>query len=417
LTLASAKASRESRVARFRPWVPHVIVAAAGILASVSALLYALGASPHEARLNDFYTEAWPAYSALLHGHPLGFLRLGPPYLGSLILRAPFAVIPSAWGGAKAVYFASALPCLLVAVAFCVWLAAQPRRRGGIGWASRLIPITCCIVNPVVLVGLFGGHPEDVLGAVLCVAAVLFAIQGRVALATLLTGAAVFNKPWALVVVPVVMAAMPADRRRATLGVAGVGAAAALAVVVLQDHGLRTGDTGVITGAIFNPAQLLWWVGPHAWLVREAHVGLVLIAVPCAALWWLGRRREPTHAEPDALLLLALVLLLRAALDPWNNLYYHVPFLFALTAWEIRSGRMPLVAFLYSIALLIVTPPHGFPPMSGDLRAGLYAAIVVPTLAWLGAKLYLPSDLAWKRYNSERLTPSLKGEIPRLTSS
>jgi hypothetical protein len=373
----------------------HVTVAVLGVAASLGALVYVVGAPPNQARLNDFYREAWPAYAALFHGHVLEFLRLGPAYVGSLVLRAPVAMIPSAWGGTRAVYFASAIPCLLAVVAFCTWLAAQPRRRGGVGWASRLMPIMCCVLNPVVLIGLFEGHPEDLLGGVLCVGAVVLAVKGRVAWASLLLGLAVFNKPWALVAIPVVAVAMPPARRRTLMVAAAAGGAAMLAAVIVHDHGFSPEAAGATTSNILNPAQLLWWLGPNSWLVQQAHVAIVLAAVPCAVLWRLRRAGESKYGEPDALLLLVLVLLLRAALDPWDTLFYHVPFLFALLTYETRSGRMPLMTVLYSLALLLVAPPYGVPRMSPDVHAALYAAIVVPTIGLLAVRLYLPSR-AWE---------------------
>jgi hypothetical protein len=147
--------------------------------------------------------------------------------------------------------------------------------------------------------------------------------------------------------------------------------------------------SGVQIGSIFNPSQLLWWLGQHSWLVRNARPLIILSALICASLWWLVRNRaRPSQASvPEALLLLALVLLLRAALDPWSNLYYHVPFLFALMAYEVHSGRMPLRTVLYSVALLAIVPVRGIPHMSFEMRAALYAALVIPTVVWLAARL------------------------------
>ena len=110
--------------------------------------------------------------------------------------------------------------------------------------------------------------------------------------------------------------------------------------------GANAGGIGGTIGAshrdIFNPPQLLWWFGPNAWIVQNAarwdpDGGDRLRAVVARA--WPGR--SPAAALPDALLLLALVFLARAALDPWNNVYYHVPFLFALIAYEASSGACP----------------------------------------------------------------------------
>src|SRR5260370_32228108 len=74
---------------------------------------------------NDYDNEARPAFDALTHGHVLEFLRLAPAYGGSLIERAPFALIPRLWGGGElAVYPMGALPCLLAAAPLGVWLLA-----------------------------------------------------------------------------------------------------------------------------------------------------------------------------------------------------------------------------------------------------------------------------------------------------
>ena len=86
--------------------------------------------------------------STLTHGHLLAFVRQGPTYVGSLVLRAPFAMIPMIWGGGtRAVFFASALPCMFALAVFCIWLAAQPRRRGRVRPASRLSPLFCASVT------------------------------------------------------------------------------------------------------------------------------------------------------------------------------------------------------------------------------------------------------------------------------
>jgi len=72
---------------------------------------------------NDYDNEARPAFEALVQGHVLSFLRLVPAYGGSLVERAPFALLPGLWGGGQlAVYRMVALPCLLATAALGVWL-------------------------------------------------------------------------------------------------------------------------------------------------------------------------------------------------------------------------------------------------------------------------------------------------------
>lgn len=392
-----AQSSPVGRMRAVTDWQMRVFMFTVAAAAGVLVLVYATTAGSTLAKFNDFYREAWPAYAALEHGHVLGFLRVGPAYIGSLVLRVPAASI--AWllhGDQRAVYFASALPCLLAAAAFCAWLAELPRQGGRVTVASRVTPILCCIFNPLVLIALFGGHPEEILGAVLCVAAVVFAARGKPGLAGVLVGLAVVNKSWALVAVPVVLATLPAHRWRALAVLVAMSAAVFVPFVAGRVDGATAAANGADIGTIFNPPQLLWWLGPHSWIVREARGGIVLLAIGCAALWLIRRPRiRPAQERVGvALLLLALVLLIRAAFDPWNNLYYHVPFLCALLAYEITSGRTPRLTLLYTVLFLIVVPIGGVPHMAYDLRAAMYAATVIPTMAWMAARLYRtsPSD-------------------------
>ncbi len=124
---------------------------------------------------NDYETEARPAFEALVHGHVLEFLRLAPAYGGSLVERAPFALLPGLWGGGQlAVYRMVALPCLLATAALGVWLVARMRAQGR-STLARAVALGVCVANPLTLRALELGHPEELLGGCLCVAAVLLA--------------------------------------------------------------------------------------------------------------------------------------------------------------------------------------------------------------------------------------------------
>jgi hypothetical protein len=68
---------------------------------------------------------------------------------------------------------------------------------------------------------------------------------------------------------------------------------------------------------------------------------------------------------------------------------------------------MPLLTIMYTFVLLIFVPIGSVPHMSPDLRAAVYAVIVVPTVAFMCAKLYLP-DAAW-----ERILITLRFALPR----
>ena len=97
---------------------------------------------------NDYETEARPAFEALMHGHAIEFLRLAPAYGGSLLERAPFALLPGLWGGGElAVYRMVALPCLLAAAALGIWLVARMRAEGR-PTLSRAVVLGLCVANP-----------------------------------------------------------------------------------------------------------------------------------------------------------------------------------------------------------------------------------------------------------------------------
>src|SRR5580692_6433615 len=173
---------------------------------------------------NDYENEAQPAFAALVHGHLSSFLRLAPVYGGSLVERAPFALLPKLWGGGElAVYRMVALPCLLAAAALGIWLVGRMRSEGRSTF-SRAMALGVCVANPLTLRALELGHPEELLGACLCVAAVLLAAHERPLWAGLALGLAIANKEWALLAVGPVLLALPSRRALCMLSAATVTA-------------------------------------------------------------------------------------------------------------------------------------------------------------------------------------------------
>ena len=374
--------------------------AAAAVWAMSFLTLYGFG-------WNDYAVEVAPAYSALAAGHLVGFLQLAPAYGGSLELRAPFALLPGLWhGGETAVYQAVSLPCLIAAALFGVWLVNRMRAIGH----NRLACATAlglCVANPVTLYALQDGHPEELLGAVLCVVAVLAAQRERSLLAGALLGLAIVNKEWGLLAIGPVLVALPSwPRRGRALGLAGAIAVVFYAPLLLS-HWLggppsTSLDTAASGGAIFQPWQLWWFLGSHGalvhgsfgvakpgyrtppgWIESISHPLIVALAVPVSAL---ALRRRGT----DAMLLLALLLALRCALDTWDFVYYPLPFLFALLVWEATNRRRPpLLALAASVAvwLVFVVAPERLSP---DAQALLFALVALPTLAALIVGVYSP---------------------------
>ncbi len=89
-----------------------------------------------------------------------------------------------------------------------------------------------------------------------------------------------------------------------------------------------------------------------------------------------------------ALLLLALLLLLRCMLDTWDNVYYPLPFLLALLAWEAESGRAPALALLGVV--LVWTNAWLSLHMSADFQAAFFLLWSLPLAAMLGLLLFAP---------------------------
>jgi Glycosyltransferase family 87 len=336
-------------------------VLAAIAVAAVATMLWAWYWNVRE---NDFGTEAARSFGALLHGHLLTFLQTAPAYGGSLLLRAPFALPASLAGsGMLTLYRLSALPCLLVLAALGVWLARVLRARGGSLIAAAGV-VAVCVANPITYRALQLGHPEELLGATLCTVAVLLAQRGRLNWAGLALGLAIANKQWALLAIGPVLLAAPDGRWRILL-LASASAAALLAPIALAAGSLESGTSRLAdpaSGFIFHPQQVFWFLGhrdpgmpssirlPPGWLSDRVHLIIVALGIP---LSWLAWRRRTTRA--DALLLLALLLLLRCWLDPWDVIYYVAPFVVALLAWETTVARpRPLYSVTATAATWLV---------------------------------------------------------------
>ncbi len=367
---------------------------------------------------SDYEHEVAPAFTALAHGHVAEFLRLAPAYGGSLVERAPFALVPSLWGGgALAVYRAAAAPCLLASAALGVWFVARMRRERR-PWVARALALLVCVANPLSLRALEIGHPEELLGACLCVAAVLLAAEDRPLWAGIALGLAVANKEWALLAIgPALLALAP--RRRASCAIcAAAVAGAVLAPLVLVHAGnfvAATRASAAPTSAIFDPWQVWWFLGSHAspgsaaaralagartgpaWASAYDHALILLVGFAISAALWLRERRSGPTSGRSALLALALALLLRCLLDTWDTGYYLVPFLLALLAWELSqpAHRVQLAAAaatgLASITFLWL-PNAG---ASADVQAAFFLAWTVPLASTLAVALLLSDRARW----------------------
>jgi hypothetical protein len=346
---------------------------------------------------SDYDREAAPAYLALAHGAFGDFLSLSPAYGGSLIMRAPFAMTPDLWGGGElAVFRAAAVPCLAAGIALGLVLVAQMLARG-LGRGTCAMVLLICAANPLSWRAVEMGHPEELLGGVLCVGAVLAATGRKPSWAGLLLGLAIANKAWAVLAIGPVLIALPAGRWRA-LAIAGGIAFLFTLPLLLAAPATATPGGANASGVIFHPWHVWWFFGnmdlpvpgpdprmarsAPAWLSPIPHPLIVGLAIPLSLL---AARRKA-----DPLALLALLLLLRCVLDPWNNIYYVLPCVLALAAWEpLRYGRPPLFA-LATLVATFISMERLFDVAPLDLVAASYLVWTLPLAFFLGWRIYSP---------------------------
>ncbi len=369
---------------------------------------------------NDYETEALPAMQALVHGHFASFAQLAPSYGGSLLLRAPFAFLPSLWGGGSlAVYQAVSIPCLLAAALLGLWLCARMRAAGQ-SRLARALALGLCVANPLTLRALELGHADELLEASLCVAAVLlaassskaqarrFAIHPRAILAGVCVGLAIGSKEWALIALGPVLLTLRGGRMQ-MLAAAAAAAAALLAPIALLSSSFVNATSGAASTAstIFQPWQAFWFLGHHgalvhglfgtpkpgyrtapSWVGPISHPLIVLTGVllPLALRW----RRRGSIGVADALLLLTLLSLLRCLLDTWDNVYYTLPLLISLVAWEALTFKRPPAIALCATVLCWASFQWMPTVASPDLQAAFFIAWTVPLAAALALRLYAP---------------------------
>ncbi len=379
----------------------------------------------------DYFGDASDAIDALVRGDVTGFFA-GQPLMGSfsLLLRAPF-VAPVFHSSIETVYFAGALPCLLATVVLGLALGRVAAERGQSAAVQGLIA-GLAVINPITFRALHWGHPEELLCAALCVGAVLAALRERQLLAGALLGLAVATKQWALIAILPVLLAAP--RRQLALLVMAGAVSAAFYLPGLIANGDSFGATaemaaGQSAGAASTTPWNVWWplasvtdsaLGERymapAWVGVLSHPLIVLLPIPLAALLWRRRDRRPD----DALLLLALLFLLRCLLDNWNNDYYHAPFFLSLLAWEtVRRPGIPRLSIAVAVLIGISFWPDQtriFADSVADapLLFALYVAWAVPLAALLAVALYRPDLLRqYHRRHGAPARPAAVRDRPR----
>ena len=352
---------------------------------------------------------AGPPIEALAGGH-VGRFFATQPFMGplTLVLRAPAVAVARSFGaGELAQYRIGSLVCLLLSAGLIWFLVAKARPRGR-QWAFVALLLVLLLSGPVTAKALAFGHPEELVGAVLCVVAVVLAGRGQAVGAGIFLGLAVATKQWALLAVLPVLIACPARRVR-LLAVASGVAAVFILPMLIGDPGLflaqnrqagmpatGSGIFGVtatniwfpyarLAGIAINPtgAHPIYRLPPAIDAVAHPAVLVLGLGLPLV-YWWRGRGRSST----DLVLLLALIFLIRCMLDQVCLSYHHLPFLVAIAAYEaLGRRRFPVIALYVSAGIWALAhwfaPPH---PATGLNEA--YLAWSFPLAAYLAYRTF-----------------------------
>jgi hypothetical protein len=367
---------------------------------------------------------AGPPISALAGGHLARFFHT-QPFMGpfTLVLRAPVVALSrSAGAGLLLQYRLGALICLLVAAALAGMLLHEmpPRRWRTLLQAFLLVLI---LAGPLTVKALWWGHPEELVGGLLCAAAVVVSSRGRPLAAGLLLGLAIATKQWALLAVLPVLVVCPRGRLRLLAVAAGV-AALMLAPMLIGDpsrflsQNLHAGlalsgtQTAVVTptNIWFAYANSVSFVlgrgnsyGISAGLSALTHPLALAVGAALALLFW---RRFPKPTAADALMLLALLFLIRCLLDPLTLSYHHVPFFVAIAASEgLRRRGFPLVTVLSAVALWVIA--HAIAATgNASLLNETYLAWALPVTGYLTLRCVMPgAQLRRRRATKSRPAP------------
>jgi hypothetical protein len=355
----------------------------------------------------DYAHDAGPSLHALVNGHT-GAAFGHQPAMGwfAIVLRAP-VVFFFRHGSALVEYQVGNVPCVLVLAALGVWLAVQMRDMNAPPIACALV-IALAVLGPMNWHALADGHPEELLGAALCAAAVIASASGRSPLAAgLLLGLALGTKQWAVLAAGPALLAAPRGRAQiATIAIAIAGLLTLVPVLAGSHHLLSPASSAARSTASVQPDSIWWPIGHSdavqapgwivekhvlpVWLADLTHPLIVALGV-LLPLALFARKRRYAISRDTALSLLALLFLLRCVLDPMSVGYYHVPLLVSLLALESLHRRGPPLLTIVSNAVLwvlVVHVPWGLEP--GKVAA-IYLAWALPLGAYLTAKVYAPT--------------------------
>jgi len=356
----------------------------------------------------DWTVDSWPAVNALAHGHLSDYLA-AKPMMGPFasLVQAPFVWLSD--GTVADAYNWAALPCLLAVGLLGLYLAGVARRRGA-SRLTRFLIAALCLVNPLTLEALRSGHPEELLTAALAVGAVASAAEGHKVRTAVLLGLAVASKQWAVIAILPTLMALPERRVRVALGAGAIALALTLpGLLAAPGSFAEVNHNAASTGRIVGPWSV-WY--PAATVTTEVHkietttlvahvheapplvgsfshplIVLLALLLPLGLALRRGRFGLPGS---DAMALLALLALLRCALDPVDNLYYHEPLLLALLGWDALAPRGLPVRGLTGVGVALLFREWSLNLTDMTAYNEAYIAVVLAAFAAIAIALFRP---------------------------
>lgn len=404
-------------IGRLKPTRPAAIVA---LVAAALALIVRSAFVHSSAAVGDYRIDAKPAVDALSRLDLGGFVH-HVTLMGtfSLFLRAPVVALVRAFGGSDlSTYTWGALVCALPLAGLAVWLLVDMGRRDKQP-SARLAIAALFALTPFIGAAITWGHPEELLTTTLCIVAVIAASRDRTLIAAVALGLAIATKQWALVAIGPVLVAAPARRLRLSLVSGTIVVLFMMPIALADTQSFALGAKSLANAHSWVSVVSVWWPFSnfHTHLVTDGvgnvavttfklpaslnvlpHGLIVAIGLPLGAVL-LARRRRPTLDQ--LLSFLALLLLLRCVLDPWNNLYYQVGFMIALLTRDALCARGLPIASAFATVLGWATFWHLAAPNRGVPTYAFYMMWTIALGIWLVAQTY-----------SLRLPTLLSAELP-----
>jgi hypothetical protein len=364
----------------------------------------AQGVSAQRRYNGDYFVEADWALIQIAHAHVFSIFAAPPPPRGiplmmplSLLIRGPALAVGAALhiitlhshANVRRIHgvsfpFPHASDNIRYQVGAVVTLAAGVSAVVATMWyhACRRDRIAALVLGvsmlalPLAGSTLVWGHPEEFLMGALIIAFILAASRELWGLAAVMLGLAVATKQPAWLLIPTFPFLLPpGQRRRGLIIAAAVAAVLILPFALPHLSALIGGQSGQVGASAQQPVLASLWGIPRAlgW-ANLSSSGRPLIIL-CAIILPLGvaARNHWKLSVTQGAAIIALVLLARSALDPFNISYYEYPAAAALLALEIHAWHSHSHPFLSHRKLARLNPVPILALLAGVLLWGVNA--------------------------------------------